>query len=320
MGIRTLAIALICFFLMSCEKDDILTDRNGIGNTENNGSVSDGTPVSEITGLSVWHWGSETRYYGINYIILDESKSKETIDSYLENKVTRVYGGYSKIPGHPTQKESLAKWNMKLQQSGIKSIYLVGNAQWIYPENRQKMLDYISSYYVKFNESVSTDSKLKGLHVDIEPHQLEEWGIASLKRKRELLFLLKDTYRDLRSLLVQNDMEKDEIMADIPTWFDEMSAIGWSSEAEKYEWFDEVSKYINGFTIMAYELESLPVIVRRTSWERENFKGIVQIGLNADEIGSIWTSKSNMINVLNNINIQTQAPIAFHNYATFMEK
>lgn len=317
---RTLAMALIGFIIISCEKKDILADANENGNIENNDDAPPGESESKITGLSVWHWGSETRPYGINNIILDENRSKEVIDSYLENSVTRVYGGYSKIPGHSTQKANLAKWNMKLHQSGIKSIYLIGNAQWIYPENRQAMLDYIATYYIKFNASVPTDSKLKGLHVDIEPHQLKEWGTASLKRKRELLYLLKDTYSDLRTILVQNGMESDEIMADIPTWFDEMSAIGWSSETEKHNWFNDVAKSLNGFTIMAYELKSIPTIIHRTSWERNNFKGIIQIGLNADEIGSIWSNKSDFFRALSDIRIQTQVSIAVHNYSTIMEK
>lgn len=315
MSKRILAMALICLFVMSCEKNIILTDANENGNIENNDDESG----SEITGLSVWHWGSEARPYGINNIILDESKSKKAIDSYLENSVTRVYGGYSKIPGHSTQKADLAKWNARLNQSGIKSIYLIGNAQWVYPENRQAMLDYVTTYYIKFNASVPTNSKLKGLHVDIEPHQLKEWDTASLKRKRELLYLLKDTYRDLKTILVQNGMESDEIMADIPMWFDEMSIIGWSTETERYNWFNDVAKYLNGFTIMAYELESIPTIIHRTSWERNNFKGIIQIGLNADEIGSVWSNKSDIFNALNDINLQTKTPTAVHNYSTIIE-
>lgn len=315
MSKRISVMALVGLIAMSCGKDGISTDANKIGN---NGDATAEEPRSKITGLSVWHWGSETRPNGINNIILDEGKSKEAINSYLENAVTRVYGGYSKIPGHPTQKENLAKWNIRLHQSGIKSIYLVGNAKWIYPENRQEMHDYITRYYIKFNASVPTDSKLKGLHVDLEPHQLVEWSMASLERKRELLYLLKDTYRDLRTLLVQNGMKSDEIMADIPTWFDETSVIGWSSETEKYTWFNDAAKYLSGFTIMAYELESVSTIIKKTNWERDNFKGIIQIGLNADEIGSVWDNRSHVFNVLNDIRVQTLAPVAIHNYTTIM--
>lgn len=316
---KILSGALVCLCVVSCGKNDIVADSNGTGDIENSDKVLPGQPEKKITGLSVWHWGYENRFYGINKIILDESKSRETIDSYLKNSVTRVYGGYSKIPGHSAQKVNLANWNTKLHQSGIKSIYLVGNAQWIYPENRQEMLDYMMTYYVKFNLSVPSEARLKGLHLDFEPHQLKEWKTATLKRKLELLYLLKDTYRDLRSLLVQNGMESDEIIADIPTWFDEETAIGWSSESEKINWFNDAAKYLNGFTIMAYELQSIPTIIHRTSWERMNFNRIIQIGLNADEIGSIWTGKNDIIKALNGIEIQTQTPVAIHNYTTFME-
>ncbi|MGE8427063.1 MAG: hypothetical protein ACN6O7_04280 [Sphingobacterium sp.] len=319
-GYRILGIAFISFAIISCGKNDLSQDNLGTGEEGKNGTSPGPAPENKIPELSIWHWGSEKRPYGINNVIMDEARMSETIDSYIQNKVTRVYGGYSKIPAHPIQKENLAKWNRKLKHLGIKSIYLIGNEQWIYPENRQMMIDYILEYYVKFNLSVDVDAKLQGLHLDLEPHQLKEWSAASMHRKRELLYLLKDTYRDLRLTLRHYGMEKDELMADIPTWFDEMSAIGWASEIEKYNWFSDTMNYINGFTIMAYELASIPTIVQRTNWERNNFKANIQIGLDADEIGRIWNSKSAIINALREINVQTQAPIAVHNYTTFMEQ
>ena len=310
--------------LVSCETDFVRTDKGGsttgTGNTGSSEKPGETGGSTVTSGVSTWHWGSETSANGINYIVVDEVKMSQTISSYAANNVKRVYGGYSRIPAHPTQKVSLAKWNSKLKAAGIKSIYLAGDALWIYPENRQAMRDYIQTYYINFNKSVGSDATLQGLHVDIEPHQLNEWATASMQRKRELLYLLKDTYRDLRNLLVSSGMGTDEIMADIPAWFDEMSAIGWNSTADRDGWFADASKYLNGFSIMAYEVNSVPTIVSRGSWERSNFKGSVETGLNADDIGSVWKSKADFVGALNQVGTQTKASTAIHNYDTFMSK
>lgn len=315
------AVAVVA--LVSCETDKF-EPVEGNDSTANGGNSS-GSNSSNVPGVgsslgsvSTWHWGSESDTNGINFIVVDEAKAERTVDSYIANKIKRVYGGYSRIPAHPTQKVNLASWNRRLNSAGIKSIYLIGNAQWIYPENRQAMLDYIQTYYVNFNKSVEADATLKGLHVDIEPHQLNEWSTASLQRKKELLFLLKDTYRDLRNHLSSNGMGADEIMADIPSWFDEMSAIGWSSKSERDAWFADAMQFINGFSIMAYEVNSVSSIVSMGSWERSNVKGMVETGINADEIGSVWKSKSEFVSALEQIGSQTKASTAIHNYATFM--
>lgn len=321
---KFLIVVLFAAGLASCETGIVSPQEGGNStNTGGNGGSnnSGGTGENQAqAGVSTWHWGSETDPNGINYIIVDEAKATQTISSYLANNIKRLYGGYSRIPAHPTQKENLVSWNRRLKAAGIKSISLVGDAQWIYPENRQQMLDYITTYYINFNKSVSNDATLLGLHVDIEPHQLNEWKSASLQRKRELLFLLKDTYRDLRNLLISNGMPNDEITADIPPWFDEMNAIGWTSETDRNSWFADAAKYVNGFSIMSYETASIPTIISRTSWERNNFKGSIETGLNADEIGTFWNSKKELLNALAQIYSQTKSTVAIHNYATFMEK
>lgn len=268
--------------------------------------------------VSTWHWGSDSNSYGINFVVNDDAKAAATLGSYLENGVTRVYGGYSQIPVHPTQKLRLAAWNKRLQASGIKSIYLIGSALWIYPENRQQMLDLITQNYIGFNKLVATDERMLGLHLDIEPHQLSEWSSASLSRKRELLEMLKDTYKEVRTLLTTNGLASDEVTVDIPVWFDETSAVGWASTSDRNAWFAEASTYINGFTLMAYEVASVDAIVQRTAWERGAL--VVEIALNADEIGSVWSTKKSFVDALTQLSSVAGGKVALHDYAVFMQK
>lgn len=52
-------------------------------------------------------------------------------------------------------------------------------------------------------------------------------------------------------------MGEDAVMADIPFWYDSVSAAGWKSEEDRKEWFSDVAKYINGFSILDYEDNSV---------------------------------------------------------------
>lgn len=269
---------------------------------------------------SVWHWGSKTEVMGINYVVNDTSKAAIVLASYKRNNITRVYGGYLHMPSSVDESEHLKRWNKSLHDNDIKSISLIGTPEWVFPKYRQEMLQFILDNYVEFNRSADLSERLCGLHLDLEIHGLVEWKTASLERKRELLDLLKDTYKEARELLVANGMGNDEIMADIPFWYDKTSAVGWKSEEDKLSWFTEVSKYLQGFTIMDYGNNSVPVLLKRAKWERDNFKGVIEIGLNFEGVGTIWRDRAEFREALANIITQTNSPVAIHRYAFVLKK
>jgi hypothetical protein len=272
--------------------------------------------TAQASGISAWHWGSDSNSYGINNVVGHPQMVNRMVAQYKTYNVRRLYGGYAKMPGY--RLPEIACWNRRLMHEGIASIYLTGDAQWIYPQNRAAMLREITSYYVSFNKSVDDSSKLQGLHVDIEPHQLDEWASASPQRKRQLLMLLKDTYRDIKHLLLANNISQNELTADIPVWFDSVAAIGWTSEADRNAWFTDAGQYVSGFTLMAYEVKSIETIVNRTSWERTNFPGKIEVGLNIGDLGTTWASKAEFLKTLATIHAQTNHPVALHSFAEFL--
>ena len=316
-------VALGILLLWGCDKEQLAgaPEGNSTGsNSASSGSINGNESTAGIdagTGISVWHWGSESNAYGINNVVADPAKTNSMVEQYKKYNVRRLYGGYAKMPGY--LKSTIASWNKRMKKEGITSIYLIGDAQWIYPENRAAMLKEITDYYISFNKSVDDSSKMQGLHVDIEPHQLDEWSTATAQRKRELVMLLKDTYRDIKNHLLSNDIKENQLTADIPVWFDSITAIGWTSEADRNAWFTDAGRYVNGFTLMAYEVKSVDTIVDRTSWERTNFPGKIEVGLNIGDLGTIWSSKTEFLNALSSIQTQTKQAVALHSFAEFLK-
>lgn len=332
---KLLALLALAALLSACEPDTLTPTGNGDTSKPNpeqpeggdNPSGGDGggqegipgKPEGDAPAISTWHWSSDTDRYGINFVVTDSVKAAATLDSYRQHNVRRVYGGYAHIPAHPTQRHSLKSWNRQLYASGIRSVYLIGSSRWIYPEYREDMRSYIGKYYVSFNQAALPAERLQGLHVDIEPHQLDEWALATPARKRELLLMLRDTYADIRAFLTANGMGDDEVMADIPVWFDSLTAIGWESEADRDAWFASVTSLVDGFSLMAYEVSSLPTLLSRTEWERNQLDAVVEVGLNASEVGTVWQSKSAFLSALHGIQQSTQAWVVIHSYAVFMQ-
>lgn len=276
------------------------------------------SPQKGVT-VSVWHWNSQSESFGINKVILDSSKASYVIASYIRNKITRVYGGYFNMPGDDATKKYVKEWNYRLSSKNIKSIYLIGSPKWIYKNYRKDMIALIYKNYVMFNKTSKPQERLFALHLDIEPHALAEWKTASKERKRELLEMLKDAYTDARKTLISNNMGKDEIMADIPFWYDSLNAIGWKSANDRQSWFNEVAATINGLSIMNYESSTIKQLLNRTEWIRNNFKGIVELGFNADDIGTAWTDKYDFKKGVTQIYEKTKNPIAIHRYISVLK-
>lgn len=290
-----------------------------IANTKAQIKTNNDTLVKARPVVSVWHWGSKTEPMGINFVVKDSLKSSTVLASYIKDNITRVYGGYLRMASTVGENKQLKKWNNSLYNRNIKSIYLLGSPKWIYPEFRKDMLTFILNNYINFNKSAQPQERLWGIHLDIEPHGLPEWNNATLERKRELLELLKDTYKDARNLLIANNMGADEIMADVTFWYDEIAVVGWKSKEDRKNWFDEVSNYLNGITIMNYGNSSFQIISDRARWEIENFKGVVEIGLDSEEIGLTWKSRAEFRDALSKLINVEKVPVAIHRYVYAMK-
>lgn len=273
-----------------------------------------------ITGkISAWHWGSYSKKYGVNFAVEGSPAiATEIIAAYKASNVTRVYGGFARLPG--AKPSLMAAWNKRLKAAGIESHLLIGSSSWVYPQNRASMLSEITTQFIGYNQKVEADARFVGLHVDIEPHGLAEWKTASLTRKRELLQMLCDTYRDIKSHLLAKGVTNVQLYADLPVWFDNLSSLGWASTTERDAWFKRCDVYLDGLSMMAYETSSIPTILSRTQWERTNFTGVVEVGLNVTDLGPLWRTKSDFTYAINEVNKQTGKPAVIHAFEDYMVK
>ena len=257
------------------------------------------------SGRGVWYWGNETNPYGATVILTDTAKQDDVIATCIHYNITRVYGSYNGFP--KSNPEAMAAWNRKLHANNIESDLLISDSNSILPTNRPELLAQIKRQLIDFNASRSDSvEKFDGLHLDLEPHVISDWST----HKKEYLNDLKDTYAEISVLLKGNNLNLP-IAADIPVWFDG-SSIGWTDDAERDQWFKDITSSVNSLTLMAYERKDLSSIKSGTDYERQ-FKS--EIGLDLQEIGSTWPTLDDAINMTVNLETNLGADVAWHHLA-----
>jgi hypothetical protein len=229
-----------------------------------------------------WMWSSPSHPYGAVNILGNENKENELISYFGAWNFDRVYTSVGNLP--TTNPSVVANWNSTLQGYGIEAQMLLGENTWIYTNVRPNLLSLLQTQFVNFNNSrTNSQERFAGLHLDIEPQALPAWQNGTANKK-ELLFLLRDTYADVRSLLDNNGNADIPIFADLPVWFDTSPDIGWTNSAERDQWFDDIAESLAGISLMAFERSSLNSMISGVNWEVQNFQGEVRVGLNAAEI------------------------------------
>lgn len=232
---------------------------------------------------AAWMWSNPSHPFGAASVIGNEAKENEIISYFGAWNFGRVYTSVGNLPlSNPA---TVARWNSTLSSYGVGSQMLLGENTWIFPGVRPNLLSLLQSQFVNFNNSrTNAAERFAGLHLDIEPQGLPGWQNGT-QDKKELLYLLRDTYADVRALLDDNGMAGIPIYADLPVWFDSSDAIGWTNGAERDQWFGDIGDSLAGISLMAFERNSLNSIVSGVDWEVQNFNGEVRVGLNASEIG-----------------------------------
>lgn len=231
-----------------------------------------------------WMWTQSSHPYGAANIIGDAAVEKDVLTRLDAWNVDRAYVSYGTLP--LSVPEDVANWNKSLSRDGVMSQLLLGTNSVIDPQNRTTLLASIQTRLVNFNLTrTDPDERIKGLHLDIEPQGLHEWGSASPADKKAMLYLLSDTYVAVRQHLDSQNATDIPIYADLPVWFDSSSSIGWDNTAERDEWFATIAESLAGISLMAFERGTLSSIVSGVDWEVQNLPIEVRIGLNAAEIG-----------------------------------
>lgn len=233
---------------------------------------------------SAWVWNQPSHPYGAANILGDYERETEVLTRFDAENFDRAYVSVQNLP--LTSPQVVADWNVRLAKDGVSAQMLLGENSWIFPENRNSLLSIVQTRLVNYNAGrANPDERLKGLHLDIEPQGLTEWRTASATRKKELLYLLRDTYTSVRSQLDNFGGSEVQLYADLPVWFDSSTSIGWDDSLERDQWYDDIATSLDGITLMAFERRTLSSMISGVDWEVQNLPIEVRIGLNAAEIG-----------------------------------
>ena len=247
---------------------------------------------------AVWFWSSSGSPYGSANIVGNNTLENQTIAFFNSKSIRRVYGSYGSRPELGNEPTTIAAWNAKLQAAGIQSQFLMSENTWIFDTNWPSFLGKITDRVISFNNAPGRTSaeKFDALHLDIEPQALKvtdgvtAWSDLDALGKKDYLFRLRDTYEAVRQHFVDAGVPNFPVYADLPVWFDNYpgGSIGWTSAAERDQWFDDISDSLTGVSLMPFERDSFSSIDSGVSWERTNISGMtVRVGLESD-VGDTW--------------------------------
>ena len=251
----------------------------------------------------IWWYSARGDSWGAEQVLGDSVREAEMIRFLQEWNIGRVYCGFNsqlrtKVP-------LLRAWNARLHAAGKSSQLLLDENTWIYPRHRAGLLSlHIQHDLIDFNATAANPGqRYDALHLDIEPQGLPEWKTLSPTKRKELLFLLRDTFQQVRLYLNQHGAADISVYADLPVWYDQVpEPVGWSSIAERDDWFADLGKLLAGISLMAYEQKTSGSMENKVGWEVQNFKGEVRIGLKASVgTGKTWNALSDFLAM-----IQTQ--------------
>ncbi len=230
----------------------------------------------------IWWWADRQHPWGTEQVLGNAAKETEVVRLLREWKVGVVYGSFG--GSRRADPALLRAWNARLHAAGVSSQLLLSENTWIFPEHRAKLLQgNLRKELLDFNAACATPGeRFDGLHLDIEPHGLPGWKTMTPERRKETLFLLRDTFREVRTLLDANGAARLPVYADLPVWFDQPAGpVGWKDAAERDAWFADLGKSLAGISLMAYERDTAAKIENGVRWELDHFQGEVRIGLEA---------------------------------------
>ncbi|MBP3581302.1 MAG: hypothetical protein J6J33_00950 [Clostridia bacterium] len=154
-------------------------------------------------------------------------------DTYLEfaaaQSINEIYYCDSALD------ENTKKFVKKAKSHNIKTYLLAGEYQWLYDDSN---LITLIDKYVSYNSN-NPDAKLAGIHLDIEPHQAEDFDSNRESLVKSLILIakkLKNTYPDI------------EFSYDIPFWFEQDLEIDGETKKE-FEW---IFDYADKVFVMSY--------------------------------------------------------------------
>ncbi len=238
-----------------------------------------------------WWWTSAGQPWGVDQVLGDNNKETQVLQFLKAWNFGRVYCSFStQTRANPAV---IRAWNTKLHAAGISSQLLLSENTWIFPQNRTNLLTvHIQPKLIDFNAaSPNAAERYDGLHLDIEPQGLPQWGTNTPAGRRDLLLLLRDTFQAVRTYLDQHGAADIPVYADLPVWYDQLpTPVGWDSTAERDAWFAALGQSLAGISLMAYDRDTADSIESGVSWEIQNFTNECRVALEADvgTNGNTW--------------------------------
>jgi hypothetical protein len=257
----------------------------------------------------VWFWRTDP-VYGADAVLNDPAKQIDALDFFHAQGITKVYGSYGNRTTTSTGAVQMADWNATLDSMGIESQFLMSENSWIFPTNHPSFLTKITQRVADFNNAAGRlpEERFKGLHLDIEPQAIKDsddglintnaWSDLAPTQKRDYLLLLRDTYEVVRNHVDTVLTPGFPVYADLPVWFDNYpgGSIGWTSVADRDQWFNDIATHLTGVTLMPFERLTFSSINNGVDWERNNISGAaVRVALEADD--GFWPTEGHFFMV-----------------------
>ena len=212
---------------------------------------------------ALWVWRAKE-------VVVDQQVGDFFISFCKTKGITRAFLSLdrallSSLPPEP----ALVNFITRCHKNGIKVSALFGENLWVYPQKREDLMSRAKSVMV-YNNSNSKKASFDGIHLDIEPHTLDEWDT----NKIALLEMLTDTYSMVKHAM--SSQPELQLGVDIPVFYDKVEGFT----------FTKLVEAVDVLTVMAYERTKTDSVIRAVSGEVEaantEHKGIL-IGFNAKD-------------------------------------
>lgn len=180
---------------------------------------------------------------------IPNSKTGSEMDTFLklaaQKGIDRIYvNGYPSLISE-NKTDFWKKLVIKAAENNIKVEVLLGNHEWIVDKDQEKTFKtkFLNSF-VNFWKVCPENAK-PSIHLDIEPHQLNNWS----NNKITLIEKTISLYEDVNTIL-KNSGINTEITADIPHWWDNIKLSNGKSA------FENISEKVSTVVLMSYGANS----------------------------------------------------------------
>ncbi len=262
-------------------------DLSSDSSSDQGDTFADGGSVKCNVNRGVWMYRHPVQPDPLGTDVLIDDTVNDTTDELAvianlnANSIFRVYGNYGKRPS--TDAANIAAWNSLLDNAGIQSQVLIGDAKDIFPSApdtaavlcRNTLFEDIQARFIDFNNAHPLASEqFKGIHLDIEPQQYNTpstscgykmmnylpWSDLTPPQKTQRYMLLLQTLIDARHYLDTHGQGSAKIFIDLAPWVDSIPSMSFVWPAtyqtltatDGLDWLVQAAGIVDGITFMTY--------------------------------------------------------------------